>query len=388
MLKFYKILPFFFLIVFGCEDEDKNSQEIITFVKDVSPENDCGYKVAVKSTIDGGYIIAGCNNDSAWLMKTDPYGNKSWESTYGLLDYWGNRSVFQTSDKGFLFAGWTGLLKVNENGEEEWIIKGVEGISGKYPYYEDIIEHSNGNYYAVGGPVTSNNNESNGGQAILVKIDKTGSILKTKYYGGQCEDDLFKSIIESNDGKLIIVGEKGHGNQSFPCSFNFRYYKDIYILKTGLNGGIIWEKTYGGKYLEKGADIIQNEPEGYVIIGESCEHNYDIYSCDSKSKVMILHIDENGNSLNQNLISGLEFYEAGSYLSITNTINGGFVFVSKPRNGGYTWLYKWGGNDVITEKKLNNAGFGGVNIERTIDDGYIISTSGNILIKTDSELEH
>jgi len=388
MPKFYKILPFFFLMFFGCEDEGENSQEIITFIKDVTPENDCGYKVAVKPTFDGGYIIAGCKNDSAWLMKTDPHGNKSWESTYGLLDYWGNRSVFQTSDEGFLFAGWTGLLKVNKNGEEEWITKGVEGISSKYPYYEDIIEHSNGNYYAIGGPVTPNSNFSNGGQAIFVKISKTGAILKTKYYGGQCEDDLFRSIIESNDGKLIIVGEKGHGNQSFPCSFNFRYYKDVYVLKIGLNGGIIWEKTYGGNYLEKGADIIQKEPEGYVILGESCEHNYDIYSCDSKSKVMILEINENGNSLNQNLISGLEFYEAGSYLSITNTINEGFVFVSKPRNGGSTWVYKWGKNDVIIEKKLNDAGFGGVNIERTIDSGFIISTSGNILIKTDSDLEY
>lgn len=386
MSKFNKILFIFLLIIFGCENEKEYNQELITFIKDVSPKNDCGFKVAVKPTIDGGYIIAGCKNDSAWLMKTDSYGNKSWERTYGLFDYWGNRSVFQTSDEGFLFAGWTGLLKVNNNGEQEWITKGVEGIESKYPYYEDIIEHSNGNYYAIGGPVTPNNNTNNGGQAILVKINKMGTILKTKYYGGQCEDDLFRSIIESNDEKLVIVGEKGHGNQSFPCSFDFRYYKDIYILKTGLNGGIIWEKTYGGDYLEKGADIVQKESDGYVVIGESCEHNYDIYSCDSKAKVIILDIDENGNSLNQNFISGLEFYEAGSNLSVTNTKNGGFVFVSQPRNGGYTWFYKWGEFESIIEKKSNDAGFGGVNIERTVDDGFIVSTSGNILIKTDTEL--
>jgi hypothetical protein len=388
MSKFNKIFLILSLLFTGCENKEQSIQEVITFIKDVSPENDCGYKVAVKPTIDRGYIIAGCKNDSAWLMKTDPYGNKIWESTYGLIDYWGNRSVFQTSDGGFLFAGWTGLLKVNENGEEKWITKGVEGIASKYPYYEDIIEHSNGNYYAIGGPVIPNNNANNGGQAILVKINETGTILKTKYYGGQCEDDLFRSVIESNDGKLIIVGEKGHGNQSFPCSFDFRYYKDIYILKTGLNGAIIWEKTYGGDYLEKGADIIQKESGGYVIIGESCEHNYDIYSCDSKAKIIILDIDENGNSINQSLFPGLDFYEAGSYLSVTNTINGGFVFASKPRNGGYTWLYKWGAFDAIIEKKSNDAGFGGVNIERTADDGFIISTSGNFLIKTDSELSY
>ena len=364
------------------------SQALITFVKDVSPENDCAYEVAVKPTDEGGYIIAGCKNDSAWLMKTDLYGNKEWENTYGLVDYWGNRSVFQTSDGGYLFAGWVGIVKVDSNGEKEWIKKGVEGNNSQYPYYEDIIEHSNGNYYAVGGPVTPSGNTNNGGQSILVKLNQSGTVLKTKFYGGQCEDDLFRSIIESNDGKLIMVGEKGHGNQSNPCSFDFRYYKDIWIVKTGLNGGVIWENTYGGDYLEKGVDIIEKETGGYMVLGEKCAHNYDIYSCDSKAKVMILDIDEDGNSLDQTLLSGLYFFEGGTPMSITNTYTGGFIFVAKPKNGGYTWLYKWGDFEDVIDEKVSDAGFGGKNVERTQDNGYIISTLGSVLIKTDSNLSY
>ncbi len=364
------------------------SQALITFVKDVSPENDCAYEVAVKPTDEGGYIIAGCKNDSAWLMKTDLYGNKEWENTYGLVDYWGNRSVFQTSDGGYLFAGWVGIVKVDSNGEKEWIKKGVEGNNSQYPYYEDIIEHSNGNYYAVGGPVTPSGNTNNGGQSILVKLNQSGTVLKTKFYGGNCEDDLFRSIIESNDGKLIMVGEKGHGNQSNPCSFDFRYYKDIWIVKTGLNGGVIWENTYGGDYLEKGVDIIEKETGGYMVLGEKCAHNYDIYSCDSKAKVMILDIDEDGNSLDQTLLSGLYFFEGGTPMSITNTYTGGFIFVAKPKNGGYTWLYKWGDFEDVIDEKVSDAGFGGKNVERTQDNGYIISTLGSVLIKTDSNLSY
>jgi len=364
------------------------SQALITFVKDVSPENDCAYEVAVKPTDEGGYIIAGCKNDSAWLMKTDLYGNKEWENTYGLVDYWGNRSVFQTSDGGYLFAGWVGIVKVNSNGEKEWIKKGVEGNNSQYPYYEDIIEHSNGNYYAVGGPVTPSGNTNNGGQSILVKLNQSGTVLKTKFYGGQCEDDLFRSIIESNDGKLIMVGEKGHGNQSYPCSFDFRYYKDMWIVKTGLNGSVIWENTYGGDYLEKGVDIIEKETGGYMVLGEKCVHNYDIYSCDSKAKVMILDIDEDGNNLDQILLSGLYFFEGGTPMSITNTYTGGFIFVAKPKNGGYTWLYKWGDFEDVIDEKVSDAGSGGKNVERTQDNGYIISTLGNVLIKTDSNLSY
>ena len=364
------------------------TQSLITFVKDVSPINDCGYEVAVKPTNEGGYIIAGCKNDSAWLMKLDLFGNKEWESTYNLVDYWGNKSVFQTSDGGYLFAGWIGIVKVDANGIKEWIKKGVQGNNGQYPYYEDIIEHSNGNYYAVGGPVTPRGNTSKGGQAILVKLNQSGNILKTKFYGGQCEDDLFRSVIESNDGKLIIAGERGHGNQSYPCSFDFRYYKDAWILKTGLNGGVIWENTYGGDYLEKGADIVKKETGGYMMIGEKCSHKYDIYSCDSKAKVMILDIDEDGNNINQTILSGLYFYEGGSPISITNTADGGFVFVTKPKNGGYTWLYKWGDSGGIINKKVDDAGYGGENVEKTSDNGFVISTAGNILVKTDPDLSY
>ncbi len=361
---------------------------LTTFIKNVSPENDCGYDIDIKQTEDGGYIIAGCNNGSAWLRKTDLYGEKEWEQTYNLGDYWGNRTVIQTSDGGYLFAGWQGALKTDGNGEKEWIKKGVQGNNNQNPYYEDIIEHSNGFFYAVGGPVTPRGDTRKGGQAILVKIDQTGTVKKTKFYGGNCEDDLFRAIIESNDGKLIMVGEKGHGNQAYPCSFNFRYYKDVYVIKTGLNGSIVWQKTYGGDYLEKGMDIVSTEQDGYMILGQKCAHGYDIYSCGPRTKVLLLNIDENGNSLHETLLPGLSFYEAGTSMSLANTSEGGYVFNTYPRNGGNVWLYKWGDSEETIDLKISPGGLGGESIERTSDNGFIISTSGNTIIKTNSSLSY
>ena len=125
-----------------------------------------------------------------------------------------------------------------------------------------------------------------------------------------------------------------------------------------------------------------------MVLGEKCVHNYDIYSCDSKAKVMILDIDEDGNSLDQTLLSGLYFFEGGTPMSITNTYTGGFIFVAKPKNGGYTWLYQWGDFEDVIDKKVSDAGFGGKNVEKTQDNGYIISTLGSVLIKTDSNLSY
>ena len=78
----------------------------------------------------------------------------------------------------------------------------------------------------------------------------------------------------------------------------------------------------------------------------------------------------------------------GISIAIEQQSEGGFIFVAKPKNGGYTWLYKWGDFEGVIDKKVSDAGFGGENVERTLDDGFIISTAGNILIKTDSYLSY
>ena len=364
------------------------SISMTSFVLDLLPENSCASTIDIKQTSDGGYIVAGCLDDKAWLMKTDLNGNKEWEETYNLGDYWGNRTVLQTTDGGYLFAGWEGVIKTDASGVQEWKKAGTPG-SGQNPYYEDAIEHSNGNYYLVGGPVVDRNNYSKGGQAMLVKMSPEGAVLKTKFYGGNCEDDLFRSVIESNDGKLIMVGEKGHGNQSFPCSFDFKYYKDIYIVKTNLNGGVIYQETYGGNYLEKGMDIVKkDEGDGYIVLGQQCKHRYDIHSCGPITKVMILEIDEDGNKMNQTLLGGLKFYEFGTPMAMESTYTGGYVFVSNPKNGGNVWIYQWGDFEDNINLKINPGGFGGESIERTSDNGYIISTGGGTVLKTDSQFSY
>ena len=101
---------------------------------------------------------------------------------------------------------------------------------------------------------------------------------------------------------------------------------------------------------------------------------------------MILEIDENGNSQQQTLLNNLYFFEGGSPISVSNTLNNGYVFVSQHKNELGTWFYKWDQNESSIDSKRDNAGGGGESIEMSEDGGFIISTSGNIIIKTDQEL--
>ena len=375
--------------IFGGTDE--GSGIIHTkFIKEIIPgiagEYGCYLGADIKQTDDGGYIIAGCYDRKAWLMKTDVYGEKQWEKTYSLDDYWGNRDVIQTSDGGYLFAGWTGVLKTDSSGTMLWKKKGFPGNAGQNPYYEDVIEHSNGNYYLVGGPVSE--------QAIMVKISPTGSVLKTKSYGGSCADDIFRSVIESNDGKLIMVGEKTHGNGVYPCSFFFRYYKNIWVVKTGKNGVKIWAKEYGATALDKGQDIVRRtDSDGYKVLGQKCAHGYTISNCGSVYKAVILTINEEGNQLNETILPWQNMFEYGRAQALANTHLGGYVFVTasvpRPRKNenGKLWIKKWGSGEKNMELKLDLGLLGGRSIMRTNDNGFIIS-DGEYMIKTDSNLSY
>ena len=68
---------------------------------------------SVAQTSDGGYIVAGytysygAGSRDLYLVKTDSLGDTLWTRTYGGTDWDGGRSVAQTSDGGYIVAGWT-----------------------------------------------------------------------------------------------------------------------------------------------------------------------------------------------------------------------------------------------------------------------------------------
>ena len=67
----------------------------------------------VQQTTDRGYILAGytksygSDKGDFWLVKPDPDGNKQWDKTFGGTDRDWAHSVQQTSDGGYILAGYT-----------------------------------------------------------------------------------------------------------------------------------------------------------------------------------------------------------------------------------------------------------------------------------------
>ena len=102
---------------------------------------------------------------------------------------------------------------------------------------------------------------------------------------------------------------------------------------------------------------------------------------------MILDIDEEGNELDETKLSGLYHFEAGTEMALENTHSGGYVFATYPFGYKDIWLYKWGeGEETMDLKIFLDSGIAAQSIHRTNDNGFIISTLGCIIIKTDSNL--
>jgi len=110
-------------------------------------ENTVGRSLDITS--DGGYVLAGYTENiltglaDAWLIKTDSEGNEIWKKMYGREGDDRLYSVQQTSDGGYILAGYTDSF--GAGGKDMWIIKTDEnGTEIESPFLPQTTElHQN-----------------------------------------------------------------------------------------------------------------------------------------------------------------------------------------------------------------------------------------------------
>jgi len=163
-----------------------------------------------------------------YILKTDSLGETDWDRSYGGAVAWGN-SVQQTSDGGYIIAGLSSLayaflLKVDSAGDVEWYEDyGLYAVSRAYAAFE-TSDHGfilAGYTDWVGG---------NSGDTYVAKTDQLGNLEWEETYGynysGNDYSDFGFSAQQTDDDGLIIVG------YTFSSSF-----EDVYLVKTPAGEG-------------------------------------------------------------------------------------------------------------------------------------------------------
>ncbi len=349
--------------------------------------NDDDYGNSVAQTLDGGYIVAGSmqylssGDWDVYLIKTDSLGNVSWMRNYGSYDWDYGHSVAQTTDSGYVIAGYTlsygigekaYLIKTNASGDTSW----TRIYGNTYnDWGNSVAQTADGGYVIAGWTFVY----STYGDVYLVKTDSAGDTLWTRRYGGD-DIDWGNSVAQTADGGYVIAG----------YTYSYGGEPDVYLVKTDASGDTIWTRSYGGGDDEQGNSVAQTSDGGYIIAGWTSS-----FGAGSRD-VYLIKTDASGDtSWTRTYGSALD--DEGK--SVVQTTDGGYIVA------GNTWFNGPGANDVYLIKtdalgdSLWTKAMGGTEIDgansvaQTTDRGYIIAgytesfgagSSDVYLIKTDS----
>jgi hypothetical protein len=247
------------------------------------------YGTSVEQTSDGGYVVAGSAGSSGaggfdvWLIKTDASGNETWDKTFGGPDRDEGFSVQQTSDDGYIIAGWTTtdrpgyehlwLIRTDLSGNKVWDkVFGVSGIERG-----NSVRQTYDGGYVVAGWTTSYGAGSS--DVWLVKTDSSGNQDWNRTFGGPGSDGG-NSVQQTSDGGYIVAGwtdSSGAGGGH------------TWLLKTTASGNRRWDRTFEGISGSGGYSARQTSDGGYIVAGSTGYHGT------GNSDVWLIKTDADGN---------------------------------------------------------------------------------------------
>jgi len=318
---------------------------------------------SVEQTTDGGYIIAGYTTSygaggyDVWLIKTDANGIEEWNQTFGGTGDDFGESVQQTSDGGYIIAAYTDsygagqddiwLIKTYADGSYEWglILGGTDWDRG----YE--AQQTDDGGYAITGYVTLATGTS---YAILIKADSNGDLEWYKIYGG-AGVDYGNSVRQTSDGGYIIAGQTtsfGTGNW------------DGWLIKTDGSGNLEWDQIFGGENSDYANCVRQTDDGGYIIAGRygATEYAYITW---------LIKTDAGGDEEWSTTLLGREGH------SVVQTTDGGYMVA------GYRYVSPQPFHSIV----VKTDSLGNVEWDRTFNDGiheeaYSVqqTTDGNYIL--------
>ena len=326
---------------------------------------------SIQQTTDGGYIVAGYTtsfgevNDDFWVLKLFANGDIHWQKTYGGTAADTALSIQQTTDRGYIIAGATAsfgagnddiwILKLDESGDIIWQ-KTYGGTANDVA--RSIQQTTDGGYIVAG--YTTFLGEVNGDFWVL-KLDGSGDIIWQKTYGGTAFEGP-SSIQQITDGGYIVAGN----TRSFGAVNG-----DFWVLKLDGSGDIIWQKTYGDTAFEGPSSIQQTTGGGYIVAG--VRNSYGAVF----GEFWVLKLDGSGDIIWQKTYGGTDFENA---LSIQQTTDEGYIVagftVSFGTSGSHDfWILKLDGNGDIIWQKTYGGSYAetALSIQQTTDEGYIVA---------------
>lgn len=339
---------------------------------------------SIKNTRDGGFILAGTSSSNVsfqkkdncrgvtdfWVIKLDAKGEEQWQRTIGGNGQDELLCAFQTHDGGYMLGGSSssspspldpkgGMAQQTEkqkmqNTEPDlyakseksrgnmdyWIVKldkygtmvWQKTYGGEYADLLRSLEQTMDGGYILGG--YSNSSQSGEkttantgiGDYWIVKIDDIGKIEWQKTYGGNGDNQLYV-MHQTKDGGYIAAGNSNSTTPLTTVGGNVRSGTDYWVLKMDDKGAVVWSETYDFGKVDILTSLVENKDNTYLIGG---------YSSPSPSEGDVLKTRKDPEGINDYI--ALKIDEKGQVLWDKTVGSNGEDILRKlieTRDGGY-----------------------------------------------------
>ncbi len=336
-----------------------------------------------------GYAVAGSldgENRDFHLIYTDDCGKELSSASLGTANSDFTENACLTSGNDIVVVGYTqSTVDKSVYAAKFHIDKVTQSIvpvwSHTYNYSSDdrgydVIENSEGGYTILA--TTDNGSDTD---LKLIKLSAGGSVIWTQDYGTATYERA-GGLVQYSNGDYVIAGSTGGP---------YIYSWDVYLIRTNVNGAIIWTSTLGnsGMY-EFGEAVTLNSANRIVVCGSTSENG--------ESDMLLLQASGATGALTWRNSFGYDGHD-DAYDVIVNGDNGYVLagrtsppapsysdayFVMADPNGGLIWEAMLGEEDdecAFSVKSTNDGGFilGGFGKLSCSNDFYVTKFIADIL---------
>ncbi|MEL6676098.1 MAG: OmpA family protein [Bacteroidota bacterium] len=241
-------------------------------------------------TEDGGYAMIGTSRSidgdpggnqggtDVWVVKLDARGRKVWSRTFGGSGDDRGAAIIETPH-GFFIGGESSsvngdMRSPHHGGLDSWIGKlthtgrllwekhyggsGNEKVCRLHLINDElmVINSTDSRDQQVAASLGAKD-------AWIITLDELGEMLWQGNFGGEGNDDVHGSVIDS-EGNILIAG----------TTFSTRGYikeqkgkGDFWLMKMAPGGAVLWSQTYGGSQADGANGVSLAQDGNYLICG-------------------------------------------------------------------------------------------------------------------------
>lgn len=269
--------------------------------------NDGGYIIAGYTESNDSDVTVNHGHRDIWIVKTDSVGSIQWQKSYGGSDFEIAYSIQQTTDGGYIVGGYSNstdgdlagtfasaqnfwLIKLNNTGTIQW----HQVFGGSFTDEAVSVQQTSDHGYVLAGYTYSSNGHVTGyhgnQDAWVVKTDSTGALQWQKTLGGTANESA-GSVVQAADGGFVVACATSSNDDDVSGNHGG---SDRWIVKLDTTGTIEWQKTFGGTGNEGASSIQSTSDGGFVIAGSTTSFDGDVTGNHGDYDFWLIKINDSG----------------------------------------------------------------------------------------------